>query len=99
MIEDVDNAGFATVAGAGGGSQKAESVVSAGERNQSRSTTAVKNNVPSSSQSDHVTLHNLKYPSERDDWTYSQRIHIDDENKMLHSTRLDPHLHVASSIL
>ena len=60
---------------------------------------AVKNNVPSSSQSDHVTLHNLKYPSERDDWTYSQRIHIDDENKMLHSTRLDPHLHVASSIL
>ena len=37
--------------------------------------------------------------SERDDWTYSQRIHIDDENKMLHSTRLDPHLRVASSIL
>ena len=37
--------------------------------------------------------------SEREDRTYSQRIHIDDENKMLHSTRLDPHLRVASSIL
>ena len=36
--------------------------------------------------------------SEREDRTYSQRIHIDDENKMLHSTRLDPHLRVASSI-
>ena len=38
LIEDVDNAGLdaITVAGAGGGSQKkAESVVSASERNQS----------------------------------------------------------------
>ena len=78
-------------------SQKAESVVSAGERNQSRSTTAVKNNVPSGSQSDVLPFTSTQ--SELEDRTYSQRIHIDDENKMLHSTRLDPHLRVASSIL
>ena len=71
----------ATVAGAGGGSQKAESVVSAGERNQSRSTTAVKNNVPSGSQYDVLPCTGTQ--SERDDWTCSQRIHIDDENKTL----------------
>ena len=54
MIEDVDMLGLdATVAGAGGGSQKkAESVVSAGERQSVTSTTAVKNNVPNGSQSD-----------------------------------------------
>ena len=42
---------------------------------------AVKNNVPSSSQSDVLPCTSTQ--SERDDWTYSQRIHIDDENKMI----------------
>ena len=56
-----------------------------------------KKKVPSGSQSE--VLPSTSTQSERDDWTHSQHIHNDDENKMLHSTRLDQHLRVASSIL
>ena len=60
----------ATVAGAGGGGsqKKAESVVSAGERQSVTSTTAVKNNIPSDSQSDVLPCTSAQ--NEREDWTY-----------------------------
>ena len=72
LIKDVDNAGLdaITVAGAGGGGsqKKAESVVSAGERQSVTSNFAVKNNVPSGSLSD--VLPSTSTERERDDWTY-----------------------------
>ena len=83
LIKDVDNAGLdaITVAGGGGGgNQKAESVVLLANA-ISHVNSAVKNNVPSGSQSDVLPCTSTQ--SERDDWTFSQRTHIDDENKML----------------
>ena len=71
LIKDVDMLGLdATVAGAGGGGsqKKAESVVSAGERQSVTSTTAVKNNIPSDSQSDVLPCTSAQ--NEREDCTY-----------------------------
>ena len=81
LIEDVDMMlGLdATVASAGGG--KSESRISCFcWRTQSVTVnSAVKNNVPSGSLSDVLPFTSTQ--SEREDWTYSQRIHIDDETR------------------
>ena len=63
----------ATIAGAGaGGSQIAKSVVSAGERSQSRQPRS--NNIPSGSQQTDVVLPAQVPKVNINDWTYSQRI-------------------------